>query len=114
MQSSDFQTLSQNLQRPINCLLDPDRYIRKQGLEALHKALKAAPQDHQLKLLESTHLAKNLIHTLSDPIENNRELTLNIWEGIVQGEGRLQRELVEPLLQSLIARINATPYPEKS
>lgn len=47
MEISDFQTFAQNLQRPINCLIDPDRYTRKQGLQAiLNNLSKASPEFH--------------------------------------------------------------------
>lgn len=65
-------------------------------------------------MLETTSLAKNLIHTLGDSIENNRELTLNIWEAIINGGADINRDLSDSILQALIARINVTPYPEKS
>jgi len=51
MEITDFQNLVQNLQRPINCLIDPDRYTRKQGLEAIYKQLPKASKEHQSKML---------------------------------------------------------------
>jgi len=37
MESEDYTAFEQQLQRPINCLLDPDRNIRKGGLVTLKK-----------------------------------------------------------------------------
>jgi hypothetical protein len=37
MEGEDYTTLLQNLQRPINCLTDQDRNIRKGGLTTLSK-----------------------------------------------------------------------------
>lgn len=34
---SDFQKILQILQRPINCLADEDRNIRKSGLDSIKK-----------------------------------------------------------------------------
>lgn len=39
MNSGDFQAILQHLQRPINCLADEDRNIRKSGLDTIKKQL---------------------------------------------------------------------------
>lgn len=39
----------------------------------------------QIKILLNTNLGKNLVHTLNDLIEMNREITLNIFEKIFTG-----------------------------
>lgn len=41
-------------------------------------------------------------------------MTLDIWEKVIEGGLELQRDHSEPIIQALVARINATPYPEKS
>lgn len=110
MENDPYQALFLTLQRPINCLTDPDRNIRRQGLDTLHKELKKASKEYQTRLFTTTNLPKNLIHTLSDPIENNRELTLNILGVIIDGN-ELSRDYSEPIVQALIGRVNATPYP---
>lgn len=51
---------------------------------------------------------------MGDSIENNREITLNIWEAVINGGADIHRDLSDSILQALIARINVTPYPEKS
>lgn len=68
MQAEDPIPLLQNLQRPINCLTDQDRNIRKQGLAALSAELSKTSKQIQAKILNSTNLGKNLLHTLSDLI----------------------------------------------
>lgn len=113
MENDPFHAFLQNLQRPINCLTDQDRNTRKQGLNTIQNEIKKASKEYQYKLITSSHLPKNLIHTLSDPIENNRELTLNILGLIIEGT-ELSRDYSEPIVQALIGRVNATPYPEKS
>lgn len=35
----DFQQILQHLQRPINCLADDDRNIRKNGLDTIKKSM---------------------------------------------------------------------------
>jgi hypothetical protein len=72
MENDPYQALVLTLQRPINCLVDPDRNIRRQGLDTLLKELKKTSKEYQTRLFTTSHLPKNLIHTLSDPIENNR------------------------------------------
>jgi hypothetical protein len=47
----DFQSLLQELQRPINCLVDDDRNIRRGGLTTIKQRIKGASKDHILKLL---------------------------------------------------------------
>jgi hypothetical protein len=89
---ADYTAFLQNLQRPINCLTDQDRNIRRQGLETLRREVSKASKEHQGRLFTTSHLAKNLVHTLADPIENNRELTLAIWQGVVEGGVELPRE----------------------
>ena len=37
MEADDYASLLQTLQRPINCLTDQDRHIRKGGLTTLYK-----------------------------------------------------------------------------
>ena len=68
----------QILQRSINCLTDQDRNIRRGGLTALLKELEKTSKANQVRLLTSTNLSKNLLYTLNDPIEANRETTLNL------------------------------------
>ena len=37
MEGDQFQAVLQILQRPINCLVDEDRNIRKEGLNTINK-----------------------------------------------------------------------------
>ena len=78
MLNEDFTVIVQNLHRPINCLIDQDRNIRKSGLQTILKEIPKIHKHHQTKILLTTHLNKNLLHTLSDPIEANREISLQI------------------------------------
>jgi hypothetical protein len=80
MESEEYTSLILNLQRPINCLVDPDRNTRRSGLDTLNRELFKSPKDIQLRVLLNTNLGKNLVHTLNDLIEINREITLNIFE----------------------------------
>lgn len=68
MDNEDFTLLIQNLQRPINCLTDQDRNIRKNGLSTLLKEISKTNKSYQIKILLTTNLNKNLLHTLNDPI----------------------------------------------
>lgn len=104
--------LLQSLQRSINCLTDQDRNIRKTGLTALLREVERTSKANQLRLLASTNLPKNLMYTLNDPIEANREATLNLLEKLLKNE--LKKEECEPIILGLIQRINNTPFPEKS
>lgn len=102
----------QSLQRSINCLTDQDRNIRKSGLVALLREVERTSKHNQVRLLASTNLPKNLMYTLNDPIEANRETTLNLLERLLRNE--LRKEECEPIIFGLIQRINSTPFPEKS
>lgn len=55
-----------------------------------------------------------LIKITNDKIENNRQVGLEIIEALIKIAGPDGRSLYEQLLPSLIARINETPFPEKS
>ena len=79
MDNEDFTLILQNLQRPINCLTDQDRNIRKNGLSTLRKEIAKVNKNYQIRILLTTNLNKNLIHTLNDPIEANREITLQLY-----------------------------------
>lgn len=68
MENEDFTLILQNLQRPINCLTDQDRNIRKNGLSTLLKEIAKINKTYQIKIFLTTNLNKNLIHTLNDPI----------------------------------------------
>jgi len=85
MESEDYGTLLQLLQRSINCLTDQDRNIRKTGIVTLTKELDKTTKYNQIKMLTTTNLAKNLIHTLNDPIEANRELTIALMQKLLKG-----------------------------
>jgi hypothetical protein len=113
MESEDYGSLVQVTQRSINCLLDQDRNIRKTGLSSLAKELGRVPKSAQLRLLLTTNLCKNLLHTLNDPIEANRELALALLQQLLRGAD-LRREEADPIIQALVARIGSTPFPEKS
>lgn len=104
--------LLQSLQRSINCLTDQDRNIRKTGLMTLLREVERSSKVNQVKLLTSTNLPKNLMYTLNDPIEANRETTLNLLERLLKND--LRKEECEPIILGLIQRINNTPFPEKS
>lgn len=114
MEDQEFTLFLQNLQRAINCLTDHDRNIRTQGLTTLEAELRKSPQHYRLRLFESSHLGRNLMHTLRDPIEKNRELALNVIELVVQGSSPLRKEESETIIKELVLRVNATPYPERS
>jgi hypothetical protein len=109
MEGEDYTTLLQNLQRPINCLTDQDRNIRKGGLTTLFKELEKASKQNQVKMLTSTNLSKNLLFTLCDPIEANRESTLNLLEKLLAND--LKKDESEPIINALIQRLNNTPFP---
>ena len=68
MESEEYTSLILNLQRPINCLVDPDRNIRRSGLDTLNRELFKSPKDIQLRVFLNTNLGKNLVHTLNDLI----------------------------------------------
>ena len=63
-------------------------------------------------MLTSTNLSKNLLFTLCDPIEANRESTLNLLERLLAND--LKKDESEPIVHALIQRLNNTPFPEKS
>lgn len=65
---SDYQTILQALQRPINCLTDQDRHTRQEGLRTLARELTRLSTEQLARLFANSHLTKNLIHTLADPI----------------------------------------------
>jgi hypothetical protein len=54
------------------------------------------------------------MYTLRDPIENNRETTLNILEFIIKGGSHLKKEETDLIVKDLVARISCHPFPEKS
>ena len=64
-------------------------------------------------MLFTTHLCQNLLHTLADPIETNREVTINLLDALL-ADSQPTKDQVEPIIQKLIGRLNQTPFPEKS
>jgi hypothetical protein len=51
------------------------------------KELEKTSRHNQIKILTSTNLSKNLLYTLNDPIEINREITLNLLEKMMKDSG---------------------------
>lgn len=76
MDESEYQRVLQVLQRPINCLADEDRNIRKSGLDVIKKELVTMSKDNVLKLFNETKLTAMLIKVTNDKIENNRQVGL--------------------------------------
>jgi hypothetical protein len=85
MESEGYTDLLKVLQRPINCLTDQDRNIRRGGLTTLLQELPKVSKENQIRILMNTNLCKNIVHSIDDPIENNREMALNIIEKLIVG-----------------------------
>jgi hypothetical protein len=72
MEQEEYQQIVQTLQRPINCLTDDDRNIRKNGLTSISVEVNKMNKANFIKIFTTTNLAKYLIRIYNDKIEANR------------------------------------------
>ncbi|KAL4472321.1 hypothetical protein ABPG72_002804 [Tetrahymena utriculariae] len=118
-QSAAYEELVKNYQRDINCLIDDDRNLRKKGLTTILKQTFATstPTKELLQFFQ-INVLKNLLRTIDDSIEKNRELAQNIIQQFYirakDSVDLIDREVTQQILQKLCSRVNTIPYAEQS
>ena len=109
----NLEEFAAKFKRQINCLLESDRMIRRRALNELNKDLfNEATNDEVLASFYRNMLVKPLTTCLEDKIEKHREISIEIFEKMIERVG-LQDE-AEFILRAIIARLNNIPYPEQS
>ncbi|KAL4450906.1 hypothetical protein ABPG74_011748 [Tetrahymena malaccensis] len=118
-QSAAYEELVKNYQRDINCLVDDDRNLRKKGLTTILKqAFATSTPTKELLQFFQINVLKNLLRTIDDSIEKNRELAQNIIQSFCirskDSVDLVDREVTQQILQKLCSRVNTIPYAEQS
>jgi len=114
---SQEETLEQYFHRfshDINCLNDQDRNIRKQGLIKINKELLSTPHKEYVQQLLSQSLMNSLLKTLEDPIEKHREMTISLFEKLLEQINFEDKVLLSMLILCIISRLNKIPFAETS
>jgi hypothetical protein len=124
---SQEETLEQYFHRfshDINCLNDQvsqyninifnikDRNIRKQGLIKINKELLLTPHKEYVQQLLSQSLMNCLLKTLEDPIEKHREITISLFEKLLDEINFEDKVLLSMLILCIISRLNKIPFAE--
>jgi len=73
--------------RHLNMLTDSDRNIRRQALNEFKKALPALKDDKVLEHFYREKLCKRLVLCLEDPVEKNREISIEIITEVIERIG---------------------------
>ncbi|KAF1335701.1 hypothetical protein FI667_g1163, partial [Globisporangium splendens] len=116
-QEAQLSMLAMKLQRDINCILDPDRAVRRRALDKLQRALtNDAPTTPPIVLqtLCSVNMKAALLACAGqDAVEKCREKALTLLLFFAE---RNAMELSEAMLKDLVALLSARmgklPYPE--
>jgi hypothetical protein len=105
--------LSEQFQRDINRVLDPDRNSRKRGLQKLHETLPWERKEEVLELIES-QLFLVLISLVDDSVEKCREYSLKIIKSFLLNlkNRSISQELLFQLTFKLCSRVDDFPFPE--
>jgi hypothetical protein len=107
--------LQKVFQRDINCLVDEDRNLRRRGLDNLNKGLfKSENSEQDVLQLFRRALLRNLLKVLSDKVEKNRELSIQILSKFFEHVKNIDNDLVNSILREIASRLRETPFPEQS
>jgi len=106
----DFDLFTQKYKRDINCLTDENRATRLTALKKLTTELPKETDDASRLKLFINHLMKPLTYVFEDKIEKNREAAIKLAYIHIEKFGFNKDFAI--LLQAIIARINANPFPE--
>jgi len=107
--------LQKVFQRDINCLVDEDRNLRRRGLDNLNKGLfKSENPEQDILQLFRRALLRNLLKVLSDKVEKNRELGIQILSKFFEQVKNIDNDLVNSVLREIASRLRETPFPEQS
>ncbi|CCI41676.1 unnamed protein product [Albugo candida] len=112
-----YDAISIKMQHDINCILDPDRNLRRRSLEKLYRSLNSNELSVNQDVLQEffrCNLKKSLLSCASsDPIEKCRELSLQmIGHFIEKRVVTCTQENLQDLTNLLHVRLGKVPYPE--
>ena len=78
----------------------------------INKELLSTPHKEYVQQLLSQSLMSNLLKTLEDPIEKHREITINIFEKLLDEINFEDKILLSMLILCIISRLNKIPFAE--
>ena len=78
----------------------------------INKELLSTPHKEYVQQLLSQSLMNSLLKTLEDPIEKHREMTINIFEKLLDEINFEDKLLLSMLILCIISRLNKIPFPE--
>jgi len=107
--------LQRVFQRDINCLVDEDRNLRRRALDSLNKGLfKSEHSEQDILQLFKRSLLRNLLRVVSDKVEKNRELSIQILAKFFEQVKNIDNDLVNSIIREATSRLRETPFPEQS
>ena len=102
------------LQRDVNCLTDPQRFVRKRSLEKLSRVeeLRMKFGTEAMIGFFKSHLLKPLLLCISDPVEKCRELSIQICKEYAKMNALCDGQIEKDTLAVINTRLGKTPLPE--
>ncbi|KAM3147877.1 hypothetical protein pb186bvf_000205 [Paramecium bursaria] len=103
------------IQRDINCMIDQDRNIRRQGISKINDYFKDHSNPQDKILIFDGYIIKNVLRALEDQVEKHRELTLQLITNYLNlSNQEYNFEIMKLILEAIIQRLNTLPFLETS
>ena len=81
-------------------------------MNKINKELLLTPHKEYVHQLLSQSLMNSLLKTLEDPIEKHREMTISLFEKLLDAINFEDKILLSMLISCIISRLNKIPFAE--